>query len=297
MKLVTFAGIHSDRLGAITSAGILDLNDAGAKLGLLIPDSMQTLIEAGPQAWDAARQAIEKLPDETIVGDVKLRAPLPRPVRFRDACLFLEHLEASFKKVGIPFCEEFKRQVIYYNADNVHIFGTDEDVPWPSASNDRDYELEWACVIGKPGVNIPAEAARDHIFGYTIFNDWSARDLQMPFMQGQLGPGAGKDFANSIGPCIVTADEFEDPYSLRMTAAINGELWSDGSTSSMHYSFDDAVRMLSADRPLAPGEIIGSGTVLSGCGFELGRKLSTGDVVELEIEGIGCLRNRVVAAP
>src|SRR5690606_15570397 len=133
-------------------------------------------------------------------------------------------------------------------------------------------------------------------FGYTIFNDWSARDLQMPFMKGQLGPGAGKDFANSIGPCIVTADEIENPYSLRMTAKVNGELWSDGSTSSMHYSFDDAVRLLSADRLLVPGEIIGSGTVLSGCGFELGRALSIGDVVELEIDGIGCLRNRVVAA-
>ena len=114
-------------------------------------------------------------------------------------------------------------------------------------------------------------------------------------MEADLGPGAGKDFANSVGPCIATLDEFEDPYALRMTARVNGETWSSGTTGSMYHTFEDAVAQLSVDRSLAAGEIIGSGTVLGGCGFELDRRLSIGDVVELEVEGIGVLRNRVVA--
>ena len=115
-------------------------------------------------------------------------------------------------------------------------------------------------------------------------------------MEARLGPGEGKDFelGNGLGPCIATPDEFPDPYDLTMTARINGEEWSRGSTSTMHHTFDDAVVQFSRAKTLHAGEVIGSGTVLSGCGFELGRQLSANDVVELEIEGIGVLRNRVV---
>lgn len=297
MRLVTFQKDNQERLGAMVASGILDLGGAGKRLGTPMPASMQALIDAGPKAWDAARAMIEKCPAEDVVNDVRLLSPLPRPIRFRDCSLFLEHMELALQKMGKTMHEEFKRQVIYYNADNVHIFGPGDDVPWPRASTWIDYELEWACVIGRPGVNVSKAQARDHIFGYTILNDWSARDLQMPFMAAGLGPGAGKDFANSFGPCIATPDEFADPYKLRMTARINGELWSEGATDSMYHSFEDAVSQFSADRPLVPGELMGSGTVLRGCGFELDRKLAIGDTVELEIEGIGILRNRVVAQP
>jgi 2-keto-4-pentenoate hydratase/2-oxohepta-3-ene-1,7-dioic acid hydratase in catechol pathway len=205
-------------------------------------------------------------------------------------------MEAALVKQGQTLPQEFKKQVIYYNADHIHIFGPEADVPWPRQSSWIDYELEWACIVGKPGVNIPRERALDYVFGFTIFNDWSARDLQFRFMQAGLGPAGGKDFANSLGPCIATLDEFHDPYALRMTARINGELWSSGTTGSMHHRFEDAISQFSAESPLVAGEVIGSGTVLGGCGFELDRKLALGDVVELEIERIGVLRNRIVPA-
>ena len=170
------------------------------------------------------------------------------------------------------------------------------DVPWPSRSSLIDYELEWACIVGRPGKDIKREDAAAHIFGVTIFNDCSARDLQFAFMDAGLGPAGGKDFANSLGPCIATLDGFDDPYDLAMTARVNGELWSTGTTAEMHHRFEDAVVQLSVDRPLVAGELIGSGTVLGGRGFELDRRLSPGDLVELEVEGIGVLRNRIVQA-
>jgi 2-keto-4-pentenoate hydratase/2-oxohepta-3-ene-1,7-dioic acid hydratase in catechol pathway len=186
--------------------------------------------------------------------------------------------------------------VIYYNADHNELSGDGDDIVWPSKWQWIDYELEWACVMGAPARNVKAENAYAHIFGYTIFNDWSLRDVQMQVMEANLGPGEGKDFAgsNSLGPCIATADEFYDPYKLTMLARVNGEEWSRGSTSGMHHSFEDAIAQFSRASEVRAGEIIGSGTVLTGCGFELDRKLQDGDVVELEVEGIGVLRNRVV---
>ncbi|KRB82396.1 hypothetical protein ASE00_10030 [Sphingomonas sp. Root710] len=295
MRFVTFNAQGTDRVGALVDGGVLDLAAAGRRTGNAVPGTMQELIDAGPQAWDAARACIEKRPDEDVVAAPALRAPIPRPVRLRDASLFLEHMEVALGKLGKTMNPEFKRQVIYYNADHIHMVGPDADVPWPTKSQWRDYELEWACVIGRTAANISRADARDHIFGLTIFNDWSARDLQIPFMDCGLGPGDGKDFANGIGPCIATLDEFDDIYDLRMTARVNGETWSEGNTGSMHHKWEDAVSQLSADRTLTAGEIIGSGTVLSGCGFELDKRLDIGDVVELEIEGIGILRNRIVA--
>lgn len=297
MRLVTFVEGGSMRPGAIIGDGVLDLVEAGSLTGRSMPTSLQALIEEGEPAWAAARELVAAAPEQAIRRGVRLTAPLPRPVRLRDCSLFLEHMEAALAKVGRTMSPRFKEQVIYYNADHVHVFGPDEDVPWPRASEWIDYELEWACVVGKPGANIPPERARDHIFGYTLFNDWSARDLQFPFMEAGLGPGAGKDFANSLGPCILTADEVLDPYALSMTARVNGETWSQGATGSMHHSFEDAIEQLSRDRPLLAGEIIGSGTVLGGCGLELERRLALGDIVELELEGVGVLRNRVVPAP
>ena len=297
MKLVTFSQSSGARLGAQLGDGrILDLEKAGRQLGCDVPASMQALIEAGPDGLALARRCVEAVPDESIANEARLMAPLPRPVRMRDAQLILEHLEAVLKRDSRPMSEQYYKQVIYYNADHLHVFGPDDDIRWPRASDWIDYELEWAVVIGTSGTNIPKSRAREHIFGYTIFNDWSARDLQFPFQEGGLGPGAGKDFATSLGPCIVTADEIADPYALSMTAHVNGERWSAGATSSMHWTFEDAISQLSADRSLEAGEVIASGTVLSGCGFDLQRRLALGDLVELEVEGIGVLRNRVVAA-
>ena len=295
MRLVTYRGDDGGRLGAMVADGILDLAGAGQRVDEEMPSTMQGLIDGGERLWDVARRLIETCPDEAVVAEPRLMSPLPRPIRIRDCSLFLEHMELAMEKLGKVMHEQFKKQVIYYNADNIHIYGPGDDVPWPRASDWIDYELEWACVIGRGGNNVSKASARDHIFGFTIFNDWSARDLQMPFMEAGLGPGAGKDFANTLGPCIATPDEFDDIYKLKMEARVNDEIWSSGATDSMFHSWEDAVSQLSADRPLIAGEIMGSGTVLRGCGFELDRRLAIGDVVDLTVEGIGMLRNRVVA--
>ncbi len=323
MKLVTFESGNGQRLGALMGAGsVLDLELAAAQSGRPQSafSSMLALIEGGARAWDGARALIARSDGGAVkpLSDVRLLAPLPRPTRLRDCSLFLEHMEKALTRLAHTVAQSepdpdgaykalmasgkyslkpiFKQQVIYYNADHMSVSGTGEDITWPSYSDWIDYELEWACVIGPPGRDIKREDASKHIFGYTIFNDWSARDVQLPVMEAMLGPGEGKDFPGGygLGPCIVTPDEIGDPYDLVMTARINGEEWSRGSTSSMYHKFEDAIAQFSREKALYAGEVIGSGTVLSGCGFELGRRLAIGDVVELEIENIGVMRNRIV---
>jgi 2-keto-4-pentenoate hydratase/2-oxohepta-3-ene-1,7-dioic acid hydratase in catechol pathway len=216
--------------------------------------------------------------------------------------VFEEHLKNSFARAGEMTGRTFEipsvwyEQPIYYKANRFSVVGPDADVCWPAYSQIMDYELELACVIGREGVDIPREEASRYIFGFTIFNDASARDAQMREMAGQLGPAKGKDFdtGNVFGPWVVTADEIGDPYNLTMVARVNGEEWSRGYSSTMHHRFEDMIAFISQSETLHPGEIIGSGTVGHGCGLELGRFLQAGDVVELEIERIGVLRNRFV---
>ncbi|MGI8706550.1 MAG: fumarylacetoacetate hydrolase family protein [Sphingomicrobium sp.] len=319
MRLVTFEAGRGERIGAlVANDAIVDLNLAGELSRTPVVATMQALIEAGEPGLQIVRELAQSPQDQAVLklSEVQLLAPLPKPVRLRDCCLFLEHMERALEKLAKAQAAKeaaaagassapqpsakytlpavFKNQIIYYNANHLQIYGPEREIVWPSHSDWMDFELEWACVIGSAGTEIAPETARSHIFGYTIFNDWSARDLQLEFMAANLGPGEGKDFANGLGPCIATPDEFDDPYSLTMTASVNGEEWSRGSTASMHHRFEDAIVQFSRSRPLAPGEIIGSGTVLSGCGFELDRRLSEGDSVELSVEGIGTLRNRVV---
>ncbi len=184
---------------------------------------------------------------------------------------------------------------IFYHPNRMNVIGTDEDVVWPAYSALMDFELEFGCYIGKAGRDIAKEKAREHIFGYTIFNDFSARDEQTKEMPGQLGPGKGKDFdkSNAMGPCLVTADEIDDPYRLEMIARVNGDEWGRGNSREMRWKFEDCIAHVSRGETLYPGEFFGSGTVGNGCGLEHLRFLQSGDVVELEVEGIGLLRNRV----
>ena len=297
MRLVTYQAAFEQRLGALVGDDILDLVDAGARLALPLPATMQALIDCGERQWDIAREVIAAAPSESLIArsDVRLLSPLPRPVRLRDCVLFVEHTANGLKSIGQTISDEYYRQVIYFNCDNTHMYGHDADVPWLRHSKWIDYELEMACVIGKTILNATPENAADCIFGYTIYNDWSARDTQMTFMKAGQGPAEGKDFANSLGPSIVTADEITDPYALAMTARVNGEQWSDGSTSSMTHRFDKPIVQFSRDRTLVAGEVLGSGAVLNGCAAERGKSLAIGDIVELEIEGLGILRNRVVS--
>jgi 2-keto-4-pentenoate hydratase/2-oxohepta-3-ene-1,7-dioic acid hydratase in catechol pathway len=320
MKLCTFEvrthlGRHR-RLGAVISRGIADLNFAFAahlrergevrphKLAnVLLPSDMLEFLEAGPTAMSSARQALQSLSgkrgpnDETLVyapEEVKMLAPLPKPASLRDFYAFEGHVKKGFEKRGEPMPQEWYEMPVYYKSGHHNIIGTGEDVRWPSFTDKFDYELELAAVIGKEGTNISAEKASEHIAGFTVMNDFSARDIQRKEMKVRLGPAKAKDWCTALGPYLVTADEIGDPYNLEMTARINGEPWSKGNSGSIYWKFEQMIEFLSRDDTIYPGDVIGSGTVGTGCGLELDRWVKRGDVMELEIEKIGVLRNRVV---
>jgi 2-keto-4-pentenoate hydratase/2-oxohepta-3-ene-1,7-dioic acid hydratase in catechol pathway len=279
---------------------------------------MLALIDADEAGLDAARGLFDRRGNEhdlvMEVADVELLAPLPEPRQMRDGMTFPLHIRqgprgmrriaaagnaealAAIEAEPLPDLAEVYRKVpIYYITNRLIVRGSGATIRWPRYSKVMDYELEFGVVTRRQGVNITAEKARDHIFGYTIFNDFSARDQQMIEMQGWLGPAKGKSFdgANVLGPWIVTPDEIGDPYKLKMQARVNGEVWSEGVSEGMLFSFEEMIAYMSRDETLHPGEFIGSGTVGNGCGLEHGRFLQHGDTIELEVERIGILKNRV----
>lgn len=324
MRLISYEFNGREYLGAWINndINIVDLHCAAE---LLQPNNsacfltMQSLIDGGDAMLEVARDLVAAAPQEALLAtaDVRILMPL-QPLQLRDFLCFEEHLHNAFnraKEVQIAQSDDPDKarveldnsgffdipQVwydspVYYNANRLNSCGTDVDIHWPAYSKMWDYELEWAAVIGKQGKDISRENARGYIFGYTIFNDLSARDEQLRIADAKLGPGSGKDFDNSnvFGPCIVTADEIPDPYSLTMTATVNGEEWSRGSTQSMYHKFEDIIAYVSRSETIYPGEVFGSGTVGSGCGLEQLRFLKSGDVVELTVEAIGSIRNRVI---
>lgn len=296
-------------------AGIVDLNFAYAVhlaaqgeprprivANALLPSDMREFLEARamPRAADAVRSgaAAERgLNGERLVYSqdaVRLLTPLPNPASVRDFYAFEAHVKKGFEKRGEPMPQEWYEIPVYYKSGHHNLIGTDEDVLWPSFTKRFDYELELAAVIGKRGRNIPAAGAREYIAGFTVMNDFSARDIQRREMKVRLGPAKGKDWCTAFGPFLVTTDEIGDPYNLRMTARVNGDLWSDGNTGSIYWKFEQMIEFLTQDDEILPGDIIGSGTVGTGCGLELDRWVNRGDVIELEIEKIGVLRNRVM---
>ncbi|WP_424236942.1 fumarylacetoacetate hydrolase family protein [Bhargavaea ginsengi] len=245
---------------------------------------------------------LSEQPQETRynLNEVELLAPLPNPASVRDFMAFEQHLLNASKQAGLQVHPKWYEIPVFYFSNHQSIHGPSQTVEIPTNSEKFDYELEIAAVIGKQGRNIKAEEADDYILGYTIFNDWSARDLQMEEMPVGLGPAKGKDAATSIGPYIVTKDELEPyrdgaRYDLKMTAKINGEQISEGNFKDIHHSFGDMIERASANSTLYPGDIIGSGTVGTGCLLEHGPEvhpwLKPGDEVELEITGLGVLKN------
>ncbi|HXW23666.1 MAG TPA: fumarylacetoacetate hydrolase family protein [Xanthobacteraceae bacterium] len=312
MKLATFIGPSAaPAIGVVDVArgAVLDLRSAARALGRPADATfadMLALIDAGPAGLDAARQLAADWPREAAVAlaGLRLLAPLPEPRQMRDCLVFEEHLLNGFaqaeKRTGIKqtIPEVWYRQPIYYKANRFSVVGPDTDVVWPRYSQLMDFELELACVIGRTGKDIAPERAFAHIFGFTIFNDFSARDAQFAEMLGRLGPAKGKDFdtGNVLGPWIVTLDEIGDPHALRMEVRVNGERWGGGNSGSMHHKFPAILAHISNSETLHAGEVIGSGTVGTGSGNEMGRYLKAGDVVELEIEKVGVLRNKVVRA-
>ena len=213
--------------------------------------------------------------------------PDGQPPSIRDFFAFEEHVRVARARRGLEVPPAWYEIPVFYFSNPAAIYRDGEDVPRPADTRALDYELELACVIGSDG----------RPEGFTVMNDWSARDLQMIEMSVGLGPAKGKDFATSLGPVLVAPDELPRDLDMRATAHVNGELRTDSRTGGMHFSWDDLLAAAARNTPgLQPGDVIGSGTVGGGCILEHGdeRWLAPGDVVELEIEGIGVLRNRVV---
>lgn len=311
MKVATFlTGDGRPRLGAVNTERslVVDLaracEIAGRRPATALSSAM-TLIESGEDGLRLAREMEALAPEEAALplDKVRLIAPLPLPQSIRDCLVFEQHLlnynAQRARETGqppVPIPPDWYSRPFYYKGNRFSLVGPDADILWPDYSNYIDFELEIACIIGKRGADIPREHALNHIFGYTIFNDFSARDTQAVEKRIGMGSSKAKDFdtGNAIGPWIVTADEIGDPHALEMEARVNGERWGGGSTSGMYHTFSDMIAFISTSETLHPGELIGSGTVGTGCGIELGRSLKPGDTVELSIEKIGTLRNRVV---
>ena len=326
MKLITYGIDGEQKIGALVTDGeALDIN-AAWRHSNGNPDprfnSMQALIEGGAPALEDIRELLQQPPDECIVqlSDIFLLAPLPVPMQIRDFANFELHciqaLESSMRmpaKLERPedpdaAYEEFKnsgaykipdvwyRQPLYFKANRFNCIGHEQDVIWPGYANVLDYELEYAAIIGKKAKDVPLADAADYIFGYTIYNDFTARDTQAIEMQFRMGPAKGKDIdtGTSIGPWIVTRDEMPDPYSSTMIVRVNGEERGRGSSGTSQHKFERCIEHVSQSETIYPGEILASGTVGNGSGFEIQCYLEPGDVVELEVEGIGVLRNRIV---
>ncbi len=264
--------------------------------------SMLDLIAAGKSGLEQARHATEG--KRISLERARLHAPIQRPPTLRDAYAFETHVKTANANRGREVPEEWYKFPIFYFTNPNNIFGPDDEIPYPAYTNELDYELEIAVVIGKAGRDLKPEDAPKHIFGYTTLNDWSARDVQREEIRVSLGPAKGKDFATSLGPCIITPDELADRatgkpgvYDLMMRACINGTERSRGNFKDMYWSFGDVLARASESVTLMPGDVIGSGTVGTGCLLELtkskGPWLCEGDVVELEIERIGTLRNTI----
>lgn len=317
MKLATFEKSGRQAVGVVDTERKQILDLAAADGGNPAFGSMLALIEAGPDALAEAKKLAGewKASAAQPLEGTKLLAPVPVPPQMRDASVYATHVrnaprgmqrylarktqgaEAAAKIQAEPDVPPVYRQLpVYYITNRFSVVGPETTVIWPRYSELMDFELEFGIYIGKRGKNISAASAKDHIFGYTIFNDFSARDQQMIEMQGRLGPTKGKSFdmGNAMGPWIVTPDELGDPQKMNVEVRVNGEVWAKNTTADMLHSFEKMIEHISKDETLYPGEFIGSGTVGNCCGLEQDRFLKDGDTIELYVDRIGVLRNKVV---
>lgn len=335
MKLVSYVcskhvdGALQVKLGAIlNSKYVVDLARAAKILKLQQQEyyqSMLAFLQGGILARDAANEVLYQVENKSLIDclykieEITLLTPLNPLSSLRDFMVFEDHIINCIRVFGLKkfarldewlenkfgrrhtlaykMNKAFYKRPAYYKGNPRSVVGTDAEVKIPAYTQKMDYELEFGIFIGKQGKNIQAHDATDYIGGYSIFNDFSARDEQFAEMSGRLGPAKGKDFdtGNAIGPYLVTPDEVVDPYNLTMIARVNGEEWSRGTTADMYWSFEQLIEYVSRDETIYPGDFFGSGTCSGkqgkGCGLELGKFLNPGDVVELEVENLGVLKN------
>jgi 2-keto-4-pentenoate hydratase/2-oxohepta-3-ene-1,7-dioic acid hydratase in catechol pathway len=338
MRLVTFQKQGIQEIGALTDADskIIRLQ-AAEKLRCGEPNphfqTMLAFLQGASASRDAAQRtfefALSQHPEGTSIerASVEFLSPVPRPESIREFMVFEQHVINCTRRFGMPrwvasldrvmdktlgrkatlayrMARPWYERPVYYKGNRMNVIGDGACVTIPRYTKAFDWELEIGIFLCQQGRDVPKEKAHDLIGGYTIFNDFSARDIQKREMGGRLGPAKGKDFdgGNAIGPVLVTPDEIPDPYNLEMRARVNGEEVSYGHTKGMRWTFEELIAYVSQDETLYPGEFFGSGTGTvpeSGanrccCGLEMGRFLQAGDTVELEVDRIGKLTNHVV---
>ena len=330
MKLVAYSTkktptkTHS---GLLWGEWILDIDRVARtaeKLKITAPRSIRNLpvavtikqiLSSNPKLLDDLQSVswriFNRVPPENVHGlmllvqDTQLKAPIPDPPTLRDFYAFEAHVKTARARRGLPMLQEWYEFPAFYYSNPHVIYGPEENIPYPGYTKMLDYELEIACVLGRGGVDIPEAEAEAYIAGYTIMNDWSARDVQVGEMKIGLGPAKAKDFATSLGPWLVTPDELQDrktgpgKFNLKMTGKVNNKQLSTGNTNNMYWTFPQMIARAAQSVQLFPGDVFGSGTVGTGSLLELGPEahpwLKPGDIVELEIERLGGLRNRVVS--
>tara|TARA_B000000475_G_scaffold32242_1_gene24382 strand:- start:27 stop:995 length:969 start_codon:yes stop_codon:yes gene_type:complete len=314
MKLSTYTLKKSDKelIGLLNKDSLINLNVFFGEICLLeliqLPDWKELIIK---------KTKLNNLTTHNL-EEVKLLAPIPRPNSLRDAYAFRQHVETSRRNRGLEMIKEFDDFPVFYFSNHNAIFGPSDDIQcMPSHFEKLDYELEIAILIGKEGINVKAENAKEYIAGFMIMNDMSSRGLQMKEMKLNLGPAKGKDFASVLGPYLVTPDELsgniinEDDngcnYDLQMTCSLNGKLLSKGNLKDMAWSFEKIIERVSYGATIYPGDIIGSGTVGTGCLLEINGTnklkssdftevwLKENDVVEMEIEKLGKITNKIIS--
>ena len=314
MKLSTYTLKKSDKelIGLLNKDSLINLNVFFGEICLLeliqLPDWKELIIK---------KTKLNNLTTHNL-EEVKLLAPIPRPNSLRDAYAFRQHVETSRRNRGLEMSKEFDDFPVFYFSNHNAIFGPSDDIQcMPSHFEKLDYELEIAILIGKEGINVKAENAKEYIAGFMIMNDMSSRGLQMKEMKLNLGPAKGKDFASVLGPYLVTPDELsgniinEDDngcnYDLEMTCSLNGKLLSKGNLKDIAWSFEKIIERVSYGATIYPGDIIGSGTVGTGCLLEINGTnklkssdftevwLKENDVVEMEIEKLGKITNKIIS--
>jgi len=310
MKLLTYRidKIKVDQIGILHNQSVFNLNVCFGNKSLI------EIIQIKNYQQKIANFISDKNCKKHDINNIILLPPIPKPNSFRDAYAFRQHVETARRNRGAKMLPEFDQFPVFYFSNHNNMYGHNQEIElMPDHFEQLDYELELAILIGKGGRNILSKNADKHIAGFFILNDLSARKLQMEEMKLNLGPAKGKDFANVIGPYLVTSDELESKsietkfgkkYDLKMSAYLNGELLSQGNAKDMDWTFEEIIERASYGVDLFPGDIIGSGTVGTGCLLELngsrknidGKKqwLKEGDEIELQIEGLGKITNKII---
>ncbi|MFN2522680.1 MAG: fumarylacetoacetate hydrolase family protein [Mycobacteriales bacterium] len=293
------------RLGAVTpydeTDRVLDVGAWARSRHAETPVDLVDLVEASAATQERVTDLVRSAPDDGTgwvrLEEVTFLAPVRTPNSLRDFLAFRDHVERGAARRGSPVPEAWDRIPVYYKGNRRSIIGPDETVLWPSYTDKLDYECEVAAIVGRGGRDVPAAEADAYVFGYTIMNDWSARDVQKDEMACWLGPAKAKDFATTLGPWLVTPDEWSPEDAHEMTVTVDGVVWSRGSTSGRRWSFAEMLAWVSRDEDLWPTDVLGSGTFGGGCGLDLDRWLAHGQTVTLTVDGLGGLTNTVGNKP